>query len=95
MQSRLRHLVPEAFRIDRPPGWRLHALAVLLCKKKTLHQVVEPLLADLQHEYYTALANGRPWNASWGRVRDTIGFFKALGLSALVQLSKDLSRLAK
>jgi hypothetical protein len=95
VRSRLRRLAPQAFRIDRPPGWRLHALAVFLCKKKTLEQVVEPLLADLQHEYYTALAKGRPWKARWGRARDTIGFFKALGLSSLVQLIKDLFRLAK
>jgi len=44
------------------PGRTLHRLAVSLCSAKTLEQIVEPAIADLQKEYASAdRASRRVW----------------------------------
>lgn len=66
-------------RIVRPPGSRLNALADFFCSPKTMARVVRPILADLQSEYFAALAEGRIWKARWTCVRGYLSFWKALG----------------
>jgi len=67
-----------------PPGTTLHSIAELMCCKKTMDEIVRPLLADMQFEYNEALAVGRKWKATWVRVRSCWSFSTALGLNRLI-----------
>jgi RNA polymerase sigma-70 factor (ECF subfamily) len=67
-----------------PPGTTLHSIAELMCCKKTMDEIVRPLLADMQFEYEEALAAGRKSKATWIRVRGCWSFSTALGLNRLI-----------
>lgn len=67
-------------RVTRPPGSLLGFLADFFCSPKTMENLVEPILSDMQLEYFGALAAGRNLKAAWIRVRGGWSFFKALGL---------------
>ncbi len=77
-------------RISRPPGVVLSKIAGFFCSRKTIEQVVNPSLADLQTEYFDALASGRKVQALWARLRGYWSFWAALGLYRIIKLCLDV-----
>lgn len=67
-----------------PPGASLHWIAEFTCSKKTIKQIVIPLLADMQFEHDEALSAGRKWEAIWIRVRGCSSLIVALGINRIV-----------
>lgn len=55
--------------IVRAPGWRLRGMLGFLFGPKAMTQVFDPLLGDIDEEYFQHLAAGRPWHARATRVR--------------------------
>jgi RNA polymerase sigma-70 factor (ECF subfamily) len=67
-----------------PPGATLYSIAEFMCSKRTMEEVVIPLLADMQFEHNEAFSAGRKLEATWVRVRGCWSFFTALGINRLV-----------
>lgn len=44
-----------------PPGLWLRAVAARLCDSKAMNQLIDPIVADLQHEHAGALRDGAIW----------------------------------
>ena len=74
-----------SMRIARPPGSLLATISEFVFSKKTLEQIVNPIIADMQKEYCEALAAKRSYKAAWVRVRYCWSFAKALGLYSLLK----------
>jgi RNA polymerase sigma-70 factor (ECF subfamily) len=83
-QVRLWSEVDEPVSTKTPPGGTLYSIAESICSKKTLDEIVRPLLADMQFEYNEALLAGHKWGATWVRVRGAWSFFTALGINRIV-----------
>lgn len=66
----------------KPQGRYLRAAARLLCSKKTIAGVIEPAIADLQHERDAASAAGHRWRARRVAAAGYAGVCKALALCA-------------
>jgi hypothetical protein len=79
-------------RIRRAPGSLLGTISEFLFSKKTLEEIVNPTIADLQMEYCEALAARRPYKAAWVRVRGYWSFAKAIGLYGIVKAAYELWR---
>jgi hypothetical protein len=62
------------------PGRALHRLAVGLCSRAFCERVVEPLLADFQHEWLSA---PRRWHRLLTLVSGYAAFWRTFGLHAL------------
>ncbi len=60
------------------PGSRLRALAARVCASRTMTRLVDPVLADLQHEYEQAIGHGRVWRSRWIRLRGYSTFLLAM-----------------
>lgn len=73
-------------RLIRPPGSFMQSTAEFLCSRKSYEQVAKPTIADMQHEYFEALAQGKLLKARWIHLRDCFGLFLSLGLFNLVQV---------
>ena len=78
--------------ISRPPGSTLFAIADFFCSKKTVGEVVTPLIADMQFEYNEALAARRKHKAKWVRIRCCWSFFKALGMHSILKTFVEMWR---
>jgi hypothetical protein len=96
----LDHFVPKLpvkarIRISKAPGHRLAAIAEFFYSAKTWRTVFEPLLTDMNHEYFVALAAGRRGKAWWIHKRYVIAFWQAVGLNAVVQAVASLWTAAK
>jgi hypothetical protein len=74
----------------RTPGRIIRAAARWLCAGRTVSHVIEPAIADVQHERDAALAAGRPWRARWAVAAGYAGIWKALGLCAGESLLRGL-----
>jgi hypothetical protein len=70
--NRMRHLNDR--RIHGAPGWRLHRIGSWVYSHRTFETVFEPVLADMQFEYFAALAEGRKRKATWVRIRGVFLF---------------------
>lgn len=64
-----------------PPGTYLARIAERFCTRKTYERVFEPLLTDLQYEYFHALHEGGIWKARRIRILYTHEFFRAAGFN--------------
>jgi hypothetical protein len=60
------------------PGTRLRAFAQRFCNPQTMERLIDPVIADQQHEYALANGNGRAWRARWARVAGCIAFWKVV-----------------
>ena len=47
------------------PGLRLRALAERFCAPPTMERLIDPMAADLQHEYNAAIRRGLIWRSRW------------------------------
>jgi hypothetical protein len=74
----------------RQTGERLRGLAARLCSADTLDRLVDPLIADMQHE--CAAADGRRGGRAWVRLRGYAAFWTALALHAVLVAGDHLAR---
>lgn len=65
----------------RPPGSRLRSLAQRFCDPSTRERLIDPVLADLRHEYAGAVRQGCRWRSRWIHLAGCIAFWK---VSAIV-----------
>jgi len=65
-QEDVRNRVP---RVVRAPGVMLHRTAKFLLTRDAHRRYVEPVIADMQHEYFEAIVAGREWSARWIALR--------------------------
>ncbi len=62
------------------PGARLRRWADYLCSRRIMEQLIDPVIADLQHEYEEANASGRLLQGKMARLRGYLAFWKVLAL---------------
>jgi hypothetical protein len=55
--------------IATAPGTRLYRFAKQVFRPRTFKRVFEPVISDLQFEFFEALQNGRPRQARWIQIR--------------------------
>ncbi len=58
------------------PGSRLRRLAARLLSPSTMERLIDPLIADQQHEYAEAIRRGDTWRRRWVRIAGCIAFWK-------------------
>ena len=64
-------------KITLPPGTYLQRIVKCVCSYKAYQQVFEPIIADLQAEYFQALLNGAPeWQLKLIHIRYVIFFLQ-------------------
>lgn len=84
MEHRLDHDAVSASqqKIDLllPPGARLRAWLGLVYSDRTLARVLEPILADMQHEWLEAHQAGRLGRARWIHVRGIFNLLFAVAM---------------
>lgn len=71
--------IRESSRLSIPPGSTLNGFARWLFSPRTYDHVLQPVLADLQAEYFEALREGRPYKAKWVRARGYCRFWSHVG----------------
>jgi hypothetical protein len=54
-----------ANRIIAPPGHTLISIARFVLTASSYKKYVQPVIADMHHEYFAALAQGDMWHARW------------------------------
>jgi hypothetical protein len=64
------------------PGTRLRSWASHLLDPSTMERLIDPAIADLQHEYEEALRRGLAWRGRWVRITGCIAFAKVLAVAA-------------
>jgi hypothetical protein len=62
------------------PGERLRAFAERWCGAETMTRIVDPLIADLQHEHAQAVLEGRIWRSRAIQIAGWIACLKVLGI---------------
>ena len=73
-------------------GFRLRRLAQRVCCASTLERVIDPLIADLQHEIAAAERDGRAWHARWIRVAGCAAFWRTLALCVAFSTTTNMRR---
>lgn len=63
-----------------PPGTRLRAIAARLCDAEAMTHLIDPLIADLQHEHAEAERDGACWRARQVRLAAGLSLIKVLFL---------------
>lgn len=61
----------------QPPGTTLLSVARFFASRRFYEHVLTPTVADMQHEYFAALAEGSSWRAMLARVRGIAAFVSA------------------
>ena len=75
----------------RLPGHRLREVARKFCSPATLERVVDPIVADMQHEWTDARARS-PLTRGYTRLRGYAAFTRALALHVVLTASRHLVR---
>ena len=74
------------------PGARLHRLAARLLNPTTMERLIDPLIADQQHEYAEAIRRGDAWRRRWVRITGCIAFWKVATMVLGRALTEDVTR---
>lgn len=74
-------------RISSPPGTFLRSLADFFAYEKTTRLILNPIIADMQEEYFQALSVGRLWKARWIRLRGCYAFWQSWGISGFLKIA--------
>lgn len=74
--------------LSRAPGFGLHRVAEFIVPRRTFKVVLEPVLSDMQVEFFDALAGGRPLKARWVKWRGYGNFW----ITCFLQLPISVSR---
>jgi hypothetical protein len=77
-------------RISKPPGFLLRSLADTLFSSNTMKGVIEPSIADMQHEYFEALNSNQKFKAFCVRCRGYVSILMTLGVYRIVKLLWDV-----
>jgi hypothetical protein len=64
------------------PGTRLRSLAAGLFAPSTMERLIDPAIADLQHEHDDAVRRGLVWRGRWIRLAGYAAFWKVAGMAA-------------
>lgn len=64
------------------PGTRLRSLAARLINRSTMERLIDPTIADLQHEHNDAICRGLVWRGRWIRVTGYAAFWKMAVIAA-------------
>ena len=67
--------------MKRPGDW-LRSLAARVCSPRTMEQLVDPVIADLQCEHAAAVGRGHVWRSRGIRLSGYVAFWKAVALHA-------------
>jgi len=62
------------------PGTRLRSIAGRFCSMQTMERLIDPLIADQQHEYADAVRRGEAWRGGWIRLTGCIAFWKVVAM---------------
>ncbi len=62
------------------PGNRIRRLLARVCDSATLARIVDPIVADMQHEHADALREDRVWKSRWVRLAGHVALLKAMAL---------------
>ena len=65
-------------RIYPAPGWTLHRICVWIFSPRTVVEILEPSLSDMQVEFWAALKEGRTAKARWVQIRGYWNFWTTL-----------------
>jgi hypothetical protein len=76
-----------------PPGMWLRALAARLCDAKAMTHLIDPLVADLQHEHADAQRDGAIWHSRRIRFAGGLALIKVLFLYRGVRTMEILRRI--
>ncbi len=71
------------------PGAALDRCAEFLASPELYRLTFQPMVAEMQAEYFATLAAGRPWKASWVVFRWRISFLRSV-LECMLQAVRDL-----
>jgi hypothetical protein len=81
--------------LAQAPGWRLHRAARWLFSGKTFITVIEPVLSDMQVEFFEALAAKQPIKARWVQFCGYWTFWQHVALQIPVSITRVLLTLWK
>ena len=84
---------PEGLHL--PPGLSLSALAQFIYSRKIYDRVFQPILADMQHEYFEALKDGQQRKAQWVMWRGRLSFVMAVFAQVPVSITRLIVKLWK
>src|SRR4051812_133130 len=65
------------------PGTRLRAFAKRICSAAAMEQLIDPAIADLQHEHEDAVRRGLKWRARSVLVAGYSAFWKVAAVAAV------------
>lgn len=85
------HIPPEGFtpeKIIRPPGDKFFEVLKFLYTKKVFERVFEPMIADMQEEYFEAMSKKNIWKMRWIHLRGVISLLIAVVYNPVVSLVK-------
>ncbi len=72
------------------PGERLRAVAARVCATQTMERLIDPLIADLQHEYTDARRRHGVWGSRWTLFMGYVVIVKAIALHCAEQSMRAL-----
>jgi preprotein translocase subunit Sec61beta len=65
------------------PGHRLRSLAARVCRATTMERLIDPVIADMQHEHADASRRGHVWRRAWVLVAGWLAFWRVIGALAI------------
>ena len=68
---------------------RVRAMAARLCSARTMERVLDPVFTDIEIEYRSAIAEGRPWKSRWVRISGYFALLKVTALYAYDRTARD------
>jgi hypothetical protein len=79
--------------ICRAPGWGLNRFAGWFFSRRTLEEVLQPVLADMQAEFVEAVSEGRIYKARWVQLRGYVRFWTHVAAQCPVSIVRVAARL--
>ena len=89
--EKISHAYFDDKKIIRPPGDKLFNILEFLYTKKNFERIFEPMIADMQEEYFEALSAKRIWKTRWIHLRGIISLLVAITYHPTVSLMKRIS----
>lgn len=84
----------KSSKIKTPPGTYWLCYVDFFFSKKYVEATFKPLVGDWQEEYFEAFHQKRFWKARWINLRYSYAFFKAMGLTKIVEWVKKIASMA-
>ena len=72
------------------PGTRLRSWASHLLDPSTMERLIDPAIADLQHEHEEAVRRGQLWRSHWMRIAGYVAFARVFAVAAGGGAGRDL-----